>query len=405
MLCAGRSVGYSTGGVGWYRKTFTTTNSGSERVSIRFDGVYMNVDMWVNGIFLGNHPYGYTTFAYDLTPHLAPVGSSNVIAVRVANNGATSRWYSGAGIFRHVHLTTTPALRIGMWGVAVSTPHVAPDASMAVVRVGVTLANEGTGSSKGGTVTVSIKSPTGDVVVTGSLSAPAIAAGATTDVVFENLVVNGTAGGANLSQPIELWTLNSPALYSTTVTLSGEADDEVDVTFGIRTISFTSEGGFLLNGVPTTMKGGCVHNDNGALGSATIDRAEYRRVENLKKLGYNAIRTSHNPVSPAFLDACDNLGMLVMDEAFDCWEKGKNTDDYHLYFDGWWQRDMTAMVKRDINHPSVVLWSIGNVRCAFCTMGSVVFRVRIIRVRLLYGVRVSTVMHTRGCPWFPRLLA
>lgn len=242
-----------------------------------------------------------------------------------------------------MHLTTTPSLRIGLWGVSVSTPHVAPDSSMAVARVAVTLSNDGSATSAGGKVAVTIKSPSGDAVSVATLLSPPVPAGGSVDVVFESMVVNGTAGGANLSQPIALWSVDTPSLYTATVDLSpsaGAAADAVTVTFGIRTLSFTSEGGFLLNGVPTILKGGCVHHDNGALGSATIGRAEERRVETLKKNGYNAIRTSHNPVSPAFLDACDRLGMLVMDEAFDCWEKGKNHDDYHVWFDEWWQRDM-----------------------------------------------------------------
>eukprot|EP00035_Acanthoeca_spectabilis_P026649 m.463609 g.463609 ORF g.463609 m.463609 type:complete len:1116 (-) comp23110_c0_seq1:127-3474(-) len=359
---SGRSVGYSTNGVGWYRKTFKVDTNGlaSPHWEIRFDGVYMNADFWINNQYLGNHPYGYTSFAFDITPYVTDPNADNVLAVRVRVLGQTSRWYSGAGIFRHVHLTTTPAVRVALYGLAVSTPRVAPDRSIAIANVAVTLANQASYPAASATVTVGITDPNGALVATATTGTQPIPANSSIDVVFEEIAINGTVDGANVSNPVQLWSLNSPNLYTAAVQVESAETDSVDAIFGIRTLSFTTEGGFLLNGESITLNGGCVHHDNGALGSATIDRAEERRVETLKANGYNAIRTSHNPVSPAFLDACDRVGMLVMDEAFDCWERGKGGADYHLYFDAWWQRDIESMVKRDINHPSVIMWSIGN---------------------------------------------
>lgn len=300
----------------------------------------------------------YTSFAFDITPYVTDPNADNVLAVRVRVLGQTSRWYSGAGIFRHVHLTTTPAVRVALYGLAVSTPRVAPDRSIAIANVAVTLANQASYPAASATVTVGITDPNGALVATATTGTQPIPANSSIDVVFEEIAINGTVDGANVSNPVQLWSLNSPNLYTAAVQVESAETDSVDAIFGIRTLSFTTEGGFLLNGESITLKGGCVHHDNGALGSATIDRAEERRVETLKANGYNAIRTSHNPVSPAFLDACDRVGMLVMDEAFDCWERGKGGADYHLYFDAWWQRDIESMVKRDINHPSVIMWCV-----------------------------------------------
>lgn len=283
-------------------------------------------------------------------------GADNVVAVRVRNLGRNSRWYSGSGIFRHVHLTATPPLRVAQWGVTVTTPSVAHDGSKATVRVAVSVTNEGTDEAPPSTVAVDIAPPAaalrlGAGAASATVPVPKLAANSTTEVSAQ----------VDLAK-VALWSVDTPSLYTATVTLTSASGDTdtASVPFGVRTIAFSAKDGFLLNGVPTTLRGGCVHHDNGPLGSACIDRAEERRVELLKKNGYNAIRTSHNPVSPAFLDACDRLGVLVMDEAFDCWEHGKNSDDYHVYFDEWWERDLASMVKRDINHPSVIIWSIGN---------------------------------------------
>ncbi len=374
----GRSYGYTVGGVGWYRKHFVLPHSpngarpsGDAVVRVRFDGVYMNSDLYLNGQFIGNHPYGYTTFEYVLpAQHLRAAPASNLLAMRVNNAGRNSRWYSGSGIFRHTYLTVTPPVFFPTWALYVSTPHVAlssPAASGAVaggltaqsatVQVEVTVANAGP-VPVSASLRVDLSSPHS---ARERRPSAAVLASAPVNVTIG---ANSTAPAAvnlTLASP-RLWgppaQRNATApLYVASATLGGET---VSTTFGVRTISFDVESGFLLNGQVTKFYGGCMHHDNGPLGSAAIDRAEERRVQLMRAQGYNAIRTSHNPVSPAFLDACDREGILVMDEAFDCWERGKNDDDYHLWFDAWWKRDMEAMVLRDRNHPSIVLWSIGN---------------------------------------------
>jgi beta-galactosidase len=344
----GKDTGYVLGGTGWYRKHFVLDQQTlGKRVAIQFDGVYMNSDVWLNGHPLGNHPYGYTAFAYDLTDYLNPPGKENVLAVRVRNPGKNSRWYSGSGIYRHVVLRVTDPLRIGQWGVSITTPQVTKE--RAAVSVATTLEN---GRSADTAVMLRIKllGPTAETLQTGETN------------------VQATAGG-HVEIPLTLevtspplWSTDTPALCQAAVELlvGGKVVDTTTTTFGIREIKFSVENGFTLNGVPVKLRGGCMHHDNGPLGSAAIDRAEERRVELMKANGYNAIRTSHNPPSSVFLDACDRLGVLVLDEAFDCWEEGKNPQDYGKYFNDWWQRDLDSMILRDRNHPCVILWSIGN---------------------------------------------
>jgi len=352
----GRPTGYAVGGVSWYRRAFATPAvvvSGGGRASLRFDGVYMLADVYVNGDHLGQHPYGYTTFAYDVTPLLHVDGRENVVAVRVNNFGRNSRWYSGGGIYRHVWLTSTPPLHVQLWGVGVATV-VAADGSSASATVTVTIENGAAfASGAAATVTAVLTAPDGSVAAARSAPVPPIAANASADVAL---------AAFNVDAP-ELWALGAPQLYSvqlTVVDAASGAADAVNQPFGFRSISFSVDRGFELNGVPMKMYGGCVHHDNGILGSAAVDAAEWRRVAALKALGYNAIRTSHNPVSEAFLNAADKLGVLIMEEAFDTWTDGKNPDDYHLYFNEWWRADIYAMVRRDRNHPSIIMWSIGN---------------------------------------------
>jgi beta-galactosidase len=331
----GGSGGFFPAGIGWYRKAFTVPPAwNGKRVSVEFEGVYMNASVYINGKELGTHPYGYTSFSYDLTPHLKP-GANNVLAVRVdQSKQRNSRWYSGSGIYRHVWFHVTSPVHVAQWGVCVTTPQVT--AASARVSVAVQVVNE---SGANATVQTVIHSPSGAIV--------GRANGSTADITVERPA---------------LWSTDTPNLYRaiTTVLVNGSAVDEVTTPFGIRSIEWSAEKGFLLNGKSVKMTGGCVHHDNGPLGAAAFDRAEERRVQILKQSGFNAIRASHNPPSPAFLDACDRLGMLVMDEAFDCWSKGKNPADYSVVFKDWWQRDVDAMVLRDRNHPSVVMWSIGN---------------------------------------------
>jgi beta-galactosidase len=347
LSAGGRDTGWFVGGVGWYRKRFSASDlSADDRVEIVFDGVYMNSDVWLNGNLLGNHPYGYTTFAYDLTPHLRRDGE-NVLAVRVRNEGRTSRWYSGSGIYRHVWLNTTSSVCVPLWGISVTTPEVSKD--NASVKVAVRIENH---ASSARDVKARIRLVDAKNATAGTRDLQQfVAAGASADVDATFAVATP-----------QLWSVNSPQLYRAEVELlvGDKAVDKANTTFGIRKIEMDAELGLRINGESLKLKGGCMHHDNGLLGSAAIDRAEERRVELMKAHGFNAIRTSHNPPSPAFLDTCDRLGIVVIDEAFDCWETGKNDQDYHLYFAAWWKRDIDAMVLRDRNHPSVILWSIGN---------------------------------------------
>ena len=345
-LSAGQaSTGWVVGGTGWYRKRFRLPSLGDGRVEVRFDGIYMGADVWLNGRLLGHQPYGYSSFALDLTPYA--VEGENVLAVRVKNEGQSSRWYSGSGLYRHVWLTTTGPLRVPRWGVVVTTSEVS--AAAAAVSVAVELANDGE-AAPDARVRVRLAGPDGKGVGQGEASVALPARGAASATV-----------NVNVAKP-RLWSPATPALHRALVEVAagGRLVDRVEQVFGIRRIEIDAEKGLRVNGVPLEMKGACVHHDNGPLGAAAIDRAEERRVEILKAAGYDAIRTSHNPPSPAFLDACDRLGVLVIDEAFDMWERPKNPQDYHRFFKDWWAHDLAAMVRRDRNHPSVVLWSIGN---------------------------------------------
>lgn len=342
------AVGYTVGGVGWYRKSFTVPEEfRGKRFKLTFDGIYMNAQVWLNGLLVGRHPYGYTAFTVDLNPYLRIGGATNVIAVRVDASGRTSRWFPGAGIYRHTWFTATEPVHVPVWGIAVTTPEVS--AEQAKVHVATTVRNEG-GEQAQVTVTSEIVNEEDTII-----------AKASTEVSVARWGNEITEQELTLAAPA-LWSVESPALYKlrTSLSVQGRLTDQVETTFGVRSVEFSAVKGFLLNGEPLKLRGGCVHHDNGCLGACAYDRAEERRVELLKAAGFNAVRTAHNPPSPAFLDACDRLGVLVIDEAFDCWRKGKNPDDYHRFFDTYWRQDIEAMVRRDRNHPSVIMWSIGN---------------------------------------------
>lgn len=341
-------TGFTVGGIGWYRKHLTLKET-DKRVTVRFDGVYMNPELWLNGRRLGEHPHGYTSFEFDLTPHLKPAGQRNVLAVRVRNEGRNSRWYSGSGIYRHVWLTVTDPVHVPSSGLFVTTPDVSTD--KARVKLSIEVANTGRADLTAGT-RVTVRDAAGKSIGTaeGTLSLPA-GQTRTSEQTIE------------VSNP-KLWSADSPHLHTAEVevVVGGKTVDTVSTSFGIRKIEADATRGFRLNGIPMKLKGGCIHHDNGPLGAAAIDRAEERKIELLKANGYNAVRTSHNPPSPALLDACDRLGMLVIDEAFDQWNesKEKNDQDYHRFFKDWFVRDIASMVRRDRNHPSVIMWSIGN---------------------------------------------
>jgi beta-galactosidase len=356
-------TGYTVGGTAWYRKSFTINQADRGKTAyLQFDGVYMNADIWVNGKHAGNHPHGYTSFWYDITPFLNPAGQPNVVAVQVKNEGLNARWYSGSGIYRHTWLTLANPVHIAPWGVYINTPEAS--VKTANVEVVTTISNSG---SKDLPVSyrVTLLDPSG-LVVGKSKMESSVPAGKSVDLKQVVTVQNPA-----------LWSLEKTNLYHAEVQLlvNNKVEDNLSTAFGIRSIHFDPQLGFTLNGKGIKLKGGCFHQDNGPLGSAAIDRAEERKIEILKKAGFNAIRCSHNPPSPYLLDVCDRLGMLVIDEAFDMWEQSKmsmmasflgekgvhyDITDYSKSFREWWQRDIQSMLLRDRNHPSVIMWSIGN---------------------------------------------
>ncbi|MEI6645921.1 MAG: glycoside hydrolase family 2 TIM barrel-domain containing protein [bacterium] len=344
----GSSVGYLPGGLGWYRKTFAIPEtSRGKQVFVDFDGVYMDSTVWINGHLLGGQPYGYTSFQFELTPYLKFGGEKNVIAVRVNVIHSTARWYPGAGIYRRVWLTTMDPVHIGQWGTYVTTPEIS--SSQAVVRVRTQVANQ-----RAQPVSVTLKSiildQTGKVVAETS-SPHAVTAGG--EYEFDQQVV--------IREP-RLWSVDSPQLYQVVskVDVGGRTVDDVVTPLGIRSIEFTKDRGFILNGKRTDIKGVCLHHDFGCTGTAFYPRALEHQLEILRDMGCNAIRTSHNPQDPEFYTICDRMGFLVMDEAFDEWKKNKLGNGYGRFFDDWSEKDLSSMVRRDRNHPSVILWSIGN---------------------------------------------
>jgi len=345
----GTGAGALNGGIGWYRKTFTLPDSAKgKRIRVLFDGVYMDSDVWLNGTHLGKHPYGYTSFQYDLTPNLRP--GANVLAVRVNVQQPCSRWYSGAGIYRHVWLTIAEPLHVAPWGTYVTTPKVA-DAE-ADVRVRTRVLNDGAEAAKATLITT------------------IIGAREANNAAEERVIETIPAGASHeFDQTLKVprpkrWSIEDPYLYRaiTKVRVGDRLVDRVETPFGIRTIEFTAENGFLLNGKRVQLQGVCDHHDLGCLGSAVHARGIERQLEILKAMGCNAIRTSHNPPAPELLEFCDRMGLVVMDEAFDEWviPKSGMRYGYGRFFDQWSERDLVSMIHRDRNHPCVILWSIGN---------------------------------------------
>ncbi|MGQ8335329.1 sugar-binding domain-containing protein [Sunxiuqinia sp. A32] len=346
----GNDGGYFPAGIGWYRKSFDVPKEWEDKkISIYFEGVYMNSEVFVNGVSLGDHPYGYTSFNYDLTPYIN-YGKKNLIAVRVDNSQQKNcRWYSGSGIYRHVWLIVNSPVCFDHWGIAISTPKITEESATVEVK---TLVKNETNQKQNIDVVTVISNASNESVEKYQFNVdlePNSEKELTHDILVE--------------RPL-LWSPEAPNLYSAKSIIKQETriTDEVVTTFGIRSINYSAEGGFKLNGKTIKLNGGCVHHDNGILGAAAYDRAEERKVELLKAAGFNAVRTSHNPPSEAFLDACDRLGLLVIDESFDGWRVAKDPTphDYSTIFDEWWQRDLEAMVLRDRNHPSIVMWSSGN---------------------------------------------
>ena len=346
--------GFFPTGVGWYRRIFTVpaadaSPTAARRTFIAFDGVMANSDVYLNGVLLGHRPYGYISFIYELTPHLQP--GSNTIAVRVDDSQQpASRWYAGAGINRQVRLITVTDTHIAPWGTFVTTPSVS--AASATIHVRSTVTNEASASAKV-SLRVQLTAPNGSVVASKEIASPAsdVAPGASADLDAETTI----------PKP-DRWDMDHPAMYTVHAALlrDGKVVDNEDVAFGIREFHFDPNKGFFLNGASHKVYGAAMHTDAGALGTAVPLAAWARRLTALRKLGVNAIRTSHNPPAPEFLDLCDRMGFLVMDEMFDAWTVAKNPYDYHLYFREWSLRDTEDTVKRDRNHPSIILYSAGN---------------------------------------------
>ena len=337
------------GGIGWYRKTFTVpAASKGKLVYIDFDGVYQKSDVWVNGHHLGFRPNGYISFRYELTPYLN-FGGKNTIAVKVDNSvQPNSRWYSGSGIYRNVWLVTTNKVAIDHWGTYVTTPEVSKD--MAKINLQVKVKN------KDGASAITIKTTLYDAAGKALSGAGAIVSKSN----WGDSVINAEQV-FNIKKPV-LWSVNNPYQYKlvTQVIKNAKVLDEYSTPVGIRYFNFDADKGFSLNGKPMKILGVCDHHDLGSLGAAVNIRALERQLQMLKDMGCNGIRTSHNPPAPELLDLCDKMGFIVMDEAFDCWEWKKATFDYHLYFKEWHKRDLEDQILRDRNHPSVMIWSIGN---------------------------------------------
>lgn len=341
---AGKAGGFLPAGTGWYRKTFEIDELEDANYFIEFDGVYMNSDVYINGTHVGNRPYGYISFSYDLTPYLK-VGE-NIIAVRVDNSQVPSgRWYTGSGIYRHVWLTKTSKVYVPQWGTSITTPQVSKEKALVQIE--------------------------GDIQNTSKIPS---------EIKVENLIFNSgkelvdsissiihVEENGTFKQSLEvenpkLWSPDSPSMY-TMITKLYQGDalmDSYETAFGIRSIEVRGSKGFFLNGEPIKFKGLSNHHDAGPVGAAVPNDVLYSRLKLVKEMGCNALRTTHNPFAPEFYAMCDSLGIMVMDEAFDGWFVKKAAYDYGLYFADWWKRDLEDFIKRDRNHPSVVMWSIGN---------------------------------------------
>ena len=333
-------------GIGWYRKTFSLPASANNKhISIEFDGIYRNSEVWINGHYLGKRPNGYISFQYDCSHYIKPAPQKNVLVVKVDNSQQpNSRWYTGSGIYRHVRLVIKNKTAVAHWGTFITTPQVST--GKATVKIAIAINNE-SNNNEPVTVYTELFDASGKKVAIAKTGRPA--------------VQNSIEYTAVISKP-NLWSVDNPYLYKavTKIDRGGKVIDEVISQFGIRYFHFDKDKGFFLNGKPLKIAGVCNHHDLGALGAAVNNRAIERQLEILKAMGCNAIRTAHNPPAPELLDLCDKMGFLVMVEAFDMWKKKKTKYDYYSDFEAWHQKDMEAMVKRDRNHPSVFMWSIGN---------------------------------------------
>lgn len=323
FLCSnpsGAGGGALPGGIGWYRKTFNLQKNQGERYFIEFDGVYMNARVYINGKEVGYRPYGYSSFEYDITPYL--IAGRNVVAVRVDNSDQpNSRWYSGCGIYRHVWFTKTADVHVKHWGVHV------------------------------------VANPDGRISVTADVESQ----GKAYKVRNQVFDAQGRAVGLKVRRP-HLWSVDDPYIYKvrTQVLVGGKVVDEVWTNTGFRSFRFDAKTGFWLNGKNMKLNGVCEHHDFGCLGAVVNEDAMHRKLVRLKEMGVNAIRSSHNPPAPELLNMCDTMGLIVMDESFDMWRRRKTQNDYARFFDEWHERDLADLILRDRNHPSILMWSIGN---------------------------------------------
>ena len=323
FLCSnpsGAGGGALPGGIGWYRKTFNLQKNQGERYFIEFDGVYMNARVYINGKEVGYRPYGYSSFEYDITPYL--IAGRNVVAVRVDNSDQpNSRWYSGCGIYRHVWFTKTADVHVKHWGVHV------------------------------------VANPDGRISVTADVESQ----GKAYKVRNQVFDAQGRAVGLKVHRP-HLWSVDDPYIYKvrTQVLVGGKVVDEVWTNTGFRSFRFDAKTGFWLNGKNMKLNGVCEHHDFGCLGAVVNEDAMHRKLVRLKEMGVNAIRSSHNPPAPELLNMCDTMGLIVMDESFDMWRRRKTQNDYARFFDEWHERDLSDLILRDRNHPSILMWSIGN---------------------------------------------
>ncbi|WP_338875302.1 beta-galactosidase GalB [Spirosoma sp. SC4-14] len=380
-------------GIGWYRKTFSVpTTAKGKNVFIEFDGVYRNSEVWINGHSLGVRPYGYSSFRYELTKYLKYGNEKNVLAVRVDNSAQpNSRWYTGSGIYRNVRLVTTSSIAVSHWGTYVTTPGVSKE--KASVSLQTRIRNSGSWQLNGKPETVKITSTILDA--TGKE-----VASQTLDDVRLTDTLTAVAQQFTLQNPT-LWTIEKPYLYKivTRIYNQNQLEDSYVTPLGIRYFKFDPATGFSLNGQPLKILGVCLHHDLGALGAAVNRRAMQRQLELLKAMGGNAIRTAHNPPAPELLDLCDEMGFIVMDEAFDMWKKKKSKQDYGLNWDAWHKTDLEDMVRRDRNHPSIILWSIGNeIREQFDSTGLTITKELASIVRKLDTTRPVTSALTENIP-------
>lgn len=341
-------------GIGWYRKHFTVSASDKgKQIYLDFDGAMAYPTVWLNGKFVGGWTYGYSSFRLDLTPYLE-FGKENVLSVRLENPPDSSRWYPGSGIYRNVWLVKTSPIHVGHWGTFVTTSEVSNFS--ANVKIQTKIDNHLNSSANISTQTKVFELGSNDQKL-----GKAVSVSEKNSIVVTPSLSTNTEENIRIENP-KLWSVKTPNRYVavTEIQQNGKTIDSYETTFGIRTIKFDAQKGFLLNGERLYLQGVCDHHDLGALGSALNYRALQRQLEILKEMGVNAIRTSHNPPAPELLELADKMGFVVMDEAFDCWARGKTKNDYHLVFPDWHEKDWRSQLRRDRNHPSVILWSIGN---------------------------------------------